>query len=479
MCFAFWAGVGRVDTKFLNLSHHFLSMDGWPGDATFFLWGQPSKIIRMYSPLELIFDTCASASSSHLFGWWSWTYVVADFCEGKCMFNKKHVFCILGARWHKMLEFVPPCPICGWLAWWCDFFPVGPTFEDHPHVFSQKSSSPLELIFDTCASASSSHLFGWWSWTYVVVAFCKDKCIFSKKHVFCILGARWHKILEFVPSCPICGWLAWWCDFFPVGPTFEDHPHVFSQKKVQPLGINFWHLRLGLFKSPFWLVKLNICGCSLLQGQMYVQQKTCVLHVRRALTQNSWICPIISYLWMVGLVMRLFPVGPTFEDHPHVFSLKKVQPLGIYFWHLRLGLFKSPFWLVKLNICGCSLLQGQMCVQQKNMCFAFWAGVDRVDTKFLNLFHHILSMDGWPGDATFFLWGQPLKIIRLDLIFDTCASTSSSNCFNVCENEHTYSYPFARTNVSSVKNTCFAIWACVDTFFGICSWCLTYAHSAL
>ena len=70
MCFAFWA---RVDAKLLNLSHHFLSMDGWPGDATF-----------------------------------------------------------------------PP---------------VGPTFEDHPHVFSQKRSSPLEFIFDTCASASSSHLF--------------------------------------------------------------------------------------------------------------------------------------------------------------------------------------------------------------------------------------------------------------------------------------------------------------------------------
>ena len=127
--------------------------------------------------------------------------------------------------------------------------------------------------------------------------------------VFCMLGARWHKILEFVPSFPIYGWLAWWCDVFPVGPTFEDHPHVFSQKKVQPLGIYFWHLRLGLFKSPFWLVKLNICGCSLLQGQMYVQQKTCVLHVRRALTQNSWICPIISYLWMVGLVMRRFSCG--------------------------------------------------------------------------------------------------------------------------------------------------------------------------
>ena len=39
----------RVDTKFLNSSHHVLSVDDWPGDATFFLWGQPLKIIRMYS----------------------------------------------------------------------------------------------------------------------------------------------------------------------------------------------------------------------------------------------------------------------------------------------------------------------------------------------------------------------------------------------------------------------------------------------
>ena len=46
MCCALWA---RVDTKLLNLSHHVLSMDGWPGDAMFFLWGQSLKIIRMYS----------------------------------------------------------------------------------------------------------------------------------------------------------------------------------------------------------------------------------------------------------------------------------------------------------------------------------------------------------------------------------------------------------------------------------------------
>ena len=46
MCFVIWA---RVDTKFLNSSHHVLSVDDWLGDATFFLWGQPLKIIRKYS----------------------------------------------------------------------------------------------------------------------------------------------------------------------------------------------------------------------------------------------------------------------------------------------------------------------------------------------------------------------------------------------------------------------------------------------
>ena len=154
--------------------------------------------------------------------------------------------------------------------------------------------------------------------SYVFAPFRMDKCIFSKKHVFCILGARWHKIIEFVTSFQIYGWLAWWCDFFPCGA-------------------NLW------------------------------RSSACI-------------------------------------------KPKKVQPLGIYFWHLRLGLFKSPFWLVKLNICGCSLLLGQMYFQPKIMCFALWA---RVDTKLLNLSHHVLSMDGWPGDATFFLLGQPLKIISM------------------------------------------------------------------
>ena len=69
MCFAFWA---RVDTKFLNLSHPLLSMDGWPGDATFPLWGQPLKIIRMYlkkgpAPWILFLTPAPRPPSSHLF----------------------------------------------------------------------------------------------------------------------------------------------------------------------------------------------------------------------------------------------------------------------------------------------------------------------------------------------------------------------------------------------------------------------------
>ena len=170
-------------------------LDGWPGDATFPLWGQPLKIIRMYS--------------------------------------------------------------------------------------AKKRSSPLDFIFDTCASASSSHLFGWWSWTYVVVDFFKDKCMFSKKPVF------------------------WAC----VGTQL----------------LNF--------------------------------------------------CPIISYLWVVGLVMRLFSCGANLWRSSACIQPKKVQPLGIYFWHLRLGLFKSPFLVGEAEHMWLQPFARTNVFSAKNICFAFWARV--------------------------------------------------------------------------------------------------------
>ena len=54
--------------------------------------------------------------------------------------------------------------------------------------------------------------------------------------------------------------------------------------------ILFLHLHLDLFKSLFLLVKLNICVCTLLQGQMYLQQRKHIFCNLGAL--------IMSYLWM-------------------------------------------------------------------------------------------------------------------------------------------------------------------------------------
>ena len=84
------------------------------------------------------------------------------------------------------------------------------------------------------------------------------------------------------------------------------------------------------------------------------------------------------------------------------------------------------------------------------MCFAIWA---RVDTKFLNSSHHVLSVDDWPGDATFFLWGQPLKIIRKYsvkkgpapwILFLTPAPLPLEVTFLVGEGEHMWLYPFCK-----------------------------------
>ena len=191
------------------------------------------------------------------------------FCMDKCIFRKKRLFCNLATRWNKILQFVPSFPIYGWLTWWCDFFPVGPAFEDHPQEFGQKKVQPLGFYFwHLRLGLFKSPFFGWWSWTYVVVPLLQGQMYFQQKNVCFAIWARWHKILEFVPSCPICGWLAWWCDFFPVGPTFEDHPQVFSQKRSSPLDFIFDPCALASWSHFFWLVKVNICVCTLLQSHV-------------------------------------------------------------------------------------------------------------------------------------------------------------------------------------------------------------------
>ena len=112
---------------------------------------------------------------------------------------------------------------------------------------------------------------------------------FQQKNVFCILGARWHKNSWI---CRIISYL-WMVGLvmrlFSCGANLSPAP--------RPLQVTFL------------VVKLNICGCRTFSRTHVISKKNGVLNFGRALTQNYWICPIISYLWMVGLVMRLFSCG--------------------------------------------------------------------------------------------------------------------------------------------------------------------------
>ena len=172
----------------------FCGANRWRSSASI----QPKKV----HPLDYIFDTCASTSSSNCFNDGEAEHMCLNPFARTQVSSVKKMFCKLGARWHKILEFVQSCPIYGWLAWWCDFFRVGvmPTFEDHPQVFSQKRSSPLDFIFDTCASTSSSHCFNVGEAEHIWLYPFAGTCFFSKKRMFCNLGARWHIFFEFVPD---------------------------------------------------------------------------------------------------------------------------------------------------------------------------------------------------------------------------------------------------------------------------------------
>ena len=246
---------------------------------------------------------------------WSWTYVicVCTLSDGQMYFQQKTCVLHFGRALTWMVGLVMRLFSC-WANLWRSSACIQP-----------KKVQPLGIYFwhlrlglfkSPCLVGEAEYMW--------LQPFARTNLFSAKSHLFCIVGAHWHKILEFVPSFPIYGWLAWWRNFFPVGPTFEDHQHVFSQKRSSPLEFIFDSCASASSGHLFWLVKLNICGCSLLLGQIYFQQKTCVLHFGHALTQNSWICPIMSYLWMVGLVMRLFSCGANLWRSSACIQPKKV-----------------------------------------------------------------------------------------------------------------------------------------------------------
>ena len=162
------------------------------------------------------------------------------------------------------------------------------------------------------------------------------------------------------------------------------------------------------------------------------RKKTPVLQFGHALEQNSSIRPIISYLWMVDLVMRFFFLWGQPLKIMHKNSAKKrSSPLDFIFdtyasassSHLFLVGEAEDMWLYPFARTNA--------VSAKNICVVICA---RVDTKFLNSSHHVLSVDDWPGDATFFPVGPTFedhpqvfsqkRSSPLDFIFDTCASAS-------------------------------------------------------
>ena len=147
--------------------------------------------------------------------------------------------------------------------------------------------------------------------------------------------------------------------------------------------MNSWHLTSRLTARNFSestasRVRSGRCPrqcATLLHGQMYLQEKTPVLQFGHTLEQNSSICPTISYLWMVDLVMRFFSCGASLlRSSTRIRPKKRSSPLDFIFdtcasassSHLFLVGEAEHMWLYPL-------LQGQMYFQKKNACFAIWA----------------------------------------------------------------------------------------------------------
>ena len=99
-CFAIWPHVG---TQFFNLSHHFLSMDGWPGDAMFFLASlrrSSTRIRPKKGPAPwILFLTPAPRPLQVTFFWLVKLNICGctPFARTNVFSEKKRLFCNLGA----------------------------------------------------------------------------------------------------------------------------------------------------------------------------------------------------------------------------------------------------------------------------------------------------------------------------------------------------------------------------------------------
>ena len=150
------------------------------------------------------------------------------------------------------------------------------------------------------------------------------------------------------------------CHIFP--------PSIWYGKKWIP-GTWLPGWQLAVFQSP----RLHECSPADAHGnaQPFCMDK-CIFRKKHLFfaiwPQNSSICPISSYLWMVDLVMRFFSCGASlWRSSTRIRPKKGPAPWILFLTPAPRPLQVTFFWLVKLNICGCTLLQGQMHFQQKHM----------------------------------------------------------------------------------------------------------------
>ena len=117
------------------------------------------------------------------------------------------------------------------------------------------------------------------------------------------------------------------CHIFP--------PSIWYGKKWLP-GTWLPGWRLAVFQSP----RLHECGPADAHGnaqpfcmdKCIFRKKTPVLQFGHTLEQNSSICPIISYLWMVDLVMRFFSCGASlWRSSTRIRPKKRSSPLDFIF----------------------------------------------------------------------------------------------------------------------------------------------------
>ena len=143
-----------------------------------------------------------------------------------------------------------------------------------------------------------------------------------------------HTLEQNSAICPSISYL-WMVDlvmrFFSCGASlWRSSARIRPKKGPAP-----WILFLTPAPRPLQVTFLvgeaeHVCLYPFARTTVFSAKKTCVLQFGRALTQNSWIRPIMSYQWMIGLVTRLFPVGQPVKSSASIQS-KKVQPLDLIF----------------------------------------------------------------------------------------------------------------------------------------------------